>query len=83
MIYFTTAGGGGAVLVLEPGEIERMLRAQPMTSPDGNLLICYTPDMAWFEAEFKAMLTRTGGEVDQAMFDLAMRQGRFREKVFR
>jgi hypothetical protein len=83
MIYFTTAGGGGAVIVLEPGEIERMLRSQPLTSPDGNVMIVYTPDMPWFEGEFKAMLTRTGGEVDEKMFELALKMGRFKEKVMR
>lgn len=83
MIYFTTAGGGGAVLVVEPGELERMLRGEPMKTPDGNVLICYTPDMKWFEAEFKAMLVRTGGEIDGGEFERIMRMGKHRERVYK
>ena len=83
MIYFTTQGDTGAVLVLEPGNIERILRGHPLRTPDGNLLICYTPDMPWFEKEFKAMLTLHGGAIDAENFDNAIRLGMFRERVMR
>jgi hypothetical protein len=83
MIYFTTAGGGGACVIVEPGELERMLRGQPLQTPDGNILICYTPDMKWTESEWKQMLALTGGEIDQKIFERIMRMGFNREKVYR
>lgn len=83
MIYFTTAGGTGAVLVIEPGNLERLLRGEPIRSPDGNLLICYAPDMPWFEKEFKAMVAARGGEIDGGDFDMLMRMGKHRPRVDR
>ena len=83
MIYFTTGGGGGAVIILEPTEVGKLVKGIPVETPDKNIMLCYTPDMEWFEKEFKAMLALHGGSVEAVSFDNIMRLSQYREKVFR
>jgi hypothetical protein len=83
MIYFTTAGGSGACLVLEPCEIAQLKQGLPVTTPDGNILICFSPDMEWLEKEFKAMLAMTRGEVDPKVLNYMLINGSTRPEVIR
>jgi hypothetical protein len=42
--------GGGALCIIEPGNIRRMKEGRPLKIGD-NVLICYTPDMAALRAK--------------------------------
>lgn len=46
MIYMTS-DKGVKIIVLEAGNIEQMKAGKPAKSPDGSVLIAYTPDMVW------------------------------------
>jgi hypothetical protein len=83
VIYFTMPGGTGACLVIEPGNIDRLKRGEPIKSPDGNILICLVNDMPWFEQEFKAMLAIGGASIDPKIFDFLIREGMKRPEVKR
>lgn len=51
MIYMTC--GSKTVIVLEPGNLERLRQHQPIVTQDGRVLIAFTPDPEWFAAELK------------------------------
>jgi hypothetical protein len=83
MIYFTTAGGSGAVIIMEPCEVAQMKQGLPIVTPDGNIMLCTTPDMEEFEKEFKAMLAMTRGEVDPKILNYMLVTGATRPEVIR
>jgi hypothetical protein len=83
MIYFTTAGGSGAVIIMEPAELAQMKQGLPIVTPDGNVMLCTTPDMQWLEGEFKAMLAMTRGEVDPKALNYMLVTGSTRPEVLR
>jgi len=35
------------VVVLETGNLEKLKQGKPATTPDGEVLICWTPDPVW------------------------------------
>lgn len=45
MIYLT--GDGVSIVVLERGNIDEILKGRPAKTPDGKILICWTPDPVW------------------------------------
>src|SRR5687767_2039845 len=47
MIYMKTSDGALRLVILEPGNIEEIKKGHPAKSPDGEVLIAYTPDMVW------------------------------------
>lgn len=51
MIYIKTRGGGKRVVILEPGNLQHLQDAGLVKSPDGEIVILYTPDMLWFQEE--------------------------------
>ncbi len=83
MIYFTTAGGSGAVIIMEPYEVAQMKQGLPIVTPDGNVMLATCPDMEWFEKEFKAMLAITRGEVDPKVLNYMLVNGSTRPEVMR
>jgi hypothetical protein len=83
MIYFSTAGGSGAVIIMEPFEVVQIKQGLPIVTPDGNIMLCHTNDMEWFEKEFKAMLAMTRGEVDPKVLNYMLVTGSTRPEVIR
>lgn len=45
MIYMTA--GKLHIVVLETGNLEELKKGRPAHSPDGEVLICWTPDPVW------------------------------------
>lgn len=43
--------GGQRVIILEPGNIERIKKGEPAKSYDNSVLIAYTPDQEWLETK--------------------------------
>lgn len=47
MIYLTDKGDKLKILVLEPGNVERIMAGEPAVSPDQSVIVAYTPDPVW------------------------------------
>lgn len=47
MLYLKTADGLVKVIVLEAGNLDRIRDGKPLKTPDGSVLIAYTPDPVW------------------------------------
>ena len=47
MIYMKSADGTVRVIVLEAGNLEQIKAGKPAKTPDGSVLIAYTPDPVW------------------------------------
>lgn len=56
MIYMS--GEGLKVIILETANIEELKKGRPAKTPDGSVLIAWTPDPAWLTAEIQ----KTGGD---------------------
>lgn len=46
MLYMT-GEGGLKIVVLETGNLEELKKGRPAKTPDGSVLICWTPDPVW------------------------------------
>jgi hypothetical protein len=44
MLYMT---GDVTIIVLESGNLEALKKGRPAKSPDGKVVICWTPDPVW------------------------------------
>jgi hypothetical protein len=80
MIYFRTTDGR-ACMVIEMENLNRLVDGRPMKSPDGMILVCYTPDMAW-TAEQVALFGDpekvTGAQLAE-IIDASMKRGKQKE----
>jgi hypothetical protein len=47
MLYMTAADGKLAIVVLETANLEEIKKGRPAKSPDGRVLIAWTPDPVW------------------------------------
>jgi hypothetical protein len=47
MLYMTTADGSVRIIVLESGNLEAIKGGRPARTPDGSVLIAWTPDSVW------------------------------------
>lgn len=56
MIYLKA--GNLSILVLEPGNIDRLKEGKPLTSPDEAVTVCYTPDMTWTMAKLRGLFEK-------------------------
>lgn len=70
MIYAKMGGDAGEMymLIVEPGNLDRLKEGKPLVTPDQRFMICYTPDLAFTyerieEARSKGALT--GDELDK------------------
>jgi hypothetical protein len=45
VLYLT--GEGIAIVILEKGNIDEILKGRPAKTPDGKIIICFTPDPVW------------------------------------
>ena len=51
MIYLT--GGDIHIVVLEQGNIDEIKKGRPAKTPDGKVVICWTPDPVWLADKIK------------------------------
>lgn len=56
MIYMT--GDGFSIIVLETANLEEIKKGRPAKTPDGKILIAWTPDMVWLSDK----LAESGGD---------------------
>jgi len=47
MIYMTSADGNLRIVVLEAVNLDRIRDGKPAKTPDGSVLIAFTPDPVW------------------------------------
>ena len=47
MIYLKTTDGTLKVIVLEAGNLAKIQQGQPAKTPDGTVIIAFTPDPVW------------------------------------
>lgn len=47
MLYMKSADGGLKIVVLEAGNLEQLKAGRSAKTPDGSVLIAYTPDPVW------------------------------------
>lgn len=65
MLYMTLKGDGTTpplhLVVLELGNIEELRKGRPAMSPDGEVMVCFTPDAVW-TADRLAGVMQSGGD---------------------
>lgn len=81
MIYFTS--GAQHFLIVEQGNLKRLRVGKPLVSPDGNVLIMYTPDMEWTQEQIKELFINSGGQVDADELERLYQEGLKRPEVRR
>lgn len=47
MIYMKSADGEVRIVILESANLDAIRAGKPAKTPDGSVLICWTPDMVW------------------------------------
>lgn len=47
MLYMKTEDGNLHIVVLETGNLEELKKGRPAKTPDGSVLIAWTPDPVW------------------------------------
>ena len=47
MIYLKSADGGVRIVILEARNLDDIRAGRPARTPDGSVLIAYTPDPVW------------------------------------
>lgn len=52
MLYMT--GNGVKIVVLETENVEELKKGRPAKTPDGSVLICWTPDPEWLAEQIKS-----------------------------
>ncbi len=58
MIYMKSADGAVRVIVLESANLDELKKGRPARTPDGSVLIVWTPDPVWLADK----LMDTGGD---------------------
>lgn len=58
MLYMTSADGKLRIVVLETANIEEIKKGHPAKTPDGSVLIAWTPDVVWLADK----IADTGGD---------------------
>lgn len=47
MLYMSSSDGKTKIVVLESANLEELKKGRPAKTPDGSVLICWTPDPVW------------------------------------
>lgn len=69
MLYLKTDDGTMRVIVLESANLEELKKGRPAKSPDGQVLIAWTPDPVWLAdklMESNGDTTLIGKLIDEA-----------------
>jgi len=82
MIYILAADDR-ALLVIEPTNIDRLKAGEPLISPDGKLVVLYTPDAEWTMGQIQSMCSATDFMVDGELMDFIIKEGLKRPEVKR
>ena len=61
MLYLKSADGDLLIIVLETANLEELQKGRPAHTPDGSVLIAWTPDPEWLARQIIA----SGGDVKQ------------------
>jgi len=81
-MYLTTSEGLH-ILVVEPGHLAQLRDEGLVRSADGKVVLLYTPDMHWLEAEIARRGLFTRGNFDLKRFAELIEQGSQRRPVNR
>jgi hypothetical protein len=79
MIYLQLSDGRD-LLILEPGNLERLKQGKMGTTPDGRIAIAYTPDMPWLASEMTK--AAKDGRLDANTLAALIEESHKREPVF-
>lgn len=82
MLYFTTVSRQH-VAIIEPSNIDKLKEGKPLLTPDGKIMVAYTPDMEWFQNHFRAMIGISNSSVDAKLLDFLLKEGLKRPTVMR
>jgi hypothetical protein len=69
------------VMVVGPNNLAKMKAGFPMISPDGVILVAYTPDVQWTGEQIKAMIAVSSGKFDPQIVDFILKEGLRRPEV--
>ena len=57
---FDLTGDGIKIIILETGNIEEIKKGRPASSPDGSVVVAWTPDPVWLADK----IAETGGDAE-------------------
>lgn len=70
------------IIVIEPGNIDRLKEGKPLIAPDGTLIV-FTNDAKWTAEQIVEMLKTMEGEFDAKLLDFIFKEGVKRPEVKR
>lgn len=86
-MIFLKLHDGPTVIVIEPGNLDRLRQGKPLVTPDRSVMICYTPDMPYLENRVQEFIRDSMNEVsmnlDVSAFDAILAASLKREPVKR
>jgi hypothetical protein len=85
-MLFMQMRDGSSILIVEPYNVENLVKGRPMISPDRKIMVVYTPDLQWTQEQVAKMLEKI--EVYPPTFaaedlDEILKEGLTRPKVYR
>ena len=80
MIYFTSKNGQH-FMILEPGNLDRLQAGEPLKTPDGKIVVLFTPDMPWTMKQLEQIFARAEKTMTPAEFDRILKEGMKRPEV--
>jgi hypothetical protein len=72
VLYMATADGALKIIILESANLEALKAGRPAKTPDGSVLIAWTPDPVWLAD--KLMDTHGDGEAIGKLVDEASKR---------
>jgi hypothetical protein len=81
MIYSKTETGQH-VIIIEPGNIERLKLGKVMKTPDNEVIVAFAPDMEWTSNQLRTVMTLTN-EVEIETLERILVEGLNRPEVTR
>lgn len=72
MLYLKSPEGKLRIIILESASLEELKKGHPASSPDGEVLICWTPDLAWLADQI--MNTDGDEEIIAELIDEAIKR---------
>lgn len=79
MIYFKTSDGKH-VIILAPGNVMQMQLGIQSVSPDGEVVVAYSPDTEWTERQFQELFDR-GIQLAAGDFEMILKEGLKRKVI--
>lgn len=80
MIYNLSPQGQG-VLIIGTKELRQLRRGEPVMAPDGNFMVCWVPDMAHTENEFRGMMRIGKNTIDPKIMAYIMAEAVKRPEI--